>query len=198
LPLDEIITVSDSAIAEIILNVTASETMNIYETLGYEVISGISLCTYSPFIGGSSNPDAPTPPSATVPVETPQGDFQLYYPVVGPTDTITLRGPELDDRERLHYQRINRNSRGLSLQIYADPQWPKVKHLAIGVDLLTEAKAQDVLDFVTLTMGKEIGFRDWRNRSWKGIIDNPQNAIVRSGRNHWTIAIEFEAEIIES
>jgi len=197
LPLHEIITINDSAIAEIILNVTVSETMNIYETLGYEVISGISLCTYSPFIGGSSNPDAPTPPAATGPVETAQDDFQLYYPVVGPTDTITLRGPESDDRERLHYQRINRNSRGLSLQIYADPQWPKVKHLAIGVDLLTEAKAQDVLDFVTLTTGKEIGFRDWRNRSWKGIIDNPQNAIVRSGRNHWTIAIEFEAELTE-
>lgn len=193
----ENITVIDSAIVEVILNKVVTESISIGETLGYEVISGISLCTYSPFIGGSSDPDAPTPPSATAPTETPQGDFQLYYPVIGPTDTVTLRGPEPGDHERLHFQRIKSNSRGLSLHIYADPQWPKVKRLAIGVDVCTEAKAQEVLDFVTLTMGQEIGFRDWRNRSWKGIIDNPQNPVVRSSRGSWTIAIEFEAEMTE-
>ncbi|KKK61846.1 hypothetical protein LCGC14_3010230, partial [marine sediment metagenome] len=139
----------------------------------------------------------PTPPSVTAPTETAQGDFQLYFPVITPTNTVTLTGPERDDRDKLSFQRINQTSRGLFLYIYADPQWPKVKRLSLGISVCTEALAQEVLDFVKLTVGKEIGLRDWRNRSWSGIIDNPESAITRDSRNNWSIALEIEAELTE-
>lgn len=193
----ETITVTDSLDVEINVGKTITESIIVSETIAYELVSGISLCTYSPFIGGSSSADAPAAPDSAAPVETSQGNFQFYYPVVGPTDTLTLTGPETHDRDNLQFQRINRISRGLSLKVYADPQWPKIKKLSISANTCTEATAQEVLDFVKLTLGKEIGFRDWRNRNWKGVIDNPQNPITRDGRDTYTVAIEFEAELTE-
>jgi hypothetical protein len=197
LPASENITVTDSIDIEIILGRTITETITVTETLAYELVSGISLCTYHPFVGGSTITPHPTPPSTVAPTETPQGNFVFSYPVVGPTDTVTLVGPESDDRERLHVQRINRTSRGLTLHVYADPQWPKVKRLSLGVDVCSETKAQELIDFITLTVGQEVKLRDWHNRNWQGIITNPDAAVVRTKMNSWTVAIEFEAETTE-
>lgn len=188
------VTVTDSIDIEINVGRTITESIVVGETLRYEIVSNISLCTYSPFIGGSSNPDAPTPPSSSAPAESAQGDFELYYPVAAPTLTLTLTGPAPDDRESLRFQRVKRTSRGLALQIYADPQWPKVKRLVISVDVCTEEKAQEILDFMITTTGQEIGFRDWRNQIWQGIVTNPQNPVVRD-QGSWTVSIEFEAEL---
>lgn len=193
----EHITITETLDIEIIVTHAISETINVYDTIAYELVSETTLCTYNPFIGGSANPDAPTPPLVTSPTETSQGNFQFYYPVVTPTDTLTLTGPESDDTDKLQFQRINQVSRGLTLHVYADPQWPKVKRLNIGASTCTEATAQEVLDFVELTLGKEVGFRDWRDRNWKGIINNPESPITRDRRDTYTIAIEFEAELTE-
>jgi len=118
--------------------------------------------------------------------------IQLYWPVNVPTMTVTLRGPKLDNKDRLRFQRINRETRGGTLIVFADPIWPKVQQLTLEFVSLEEDEAQSLLMFIRATLGKEVGLRDWENRHWAGVIVSPDEPIIRNGRHNISTALEFE------
>lgn len=154
---------------------------------------------YTPFQGENTISSGFSPPSNVL--QDPQGDidtFSLYVPYLGtPTNQVTMRKPELDNRDRNSYTRVNNETRGGKLIVFADPDWPKVRTLAVTIVGLTEAKVDELQTFMEDTLGQEIGLTDWEGRLWKGFITNPNEPAVQDGRTRWTVTFEFEGEILE-
>lgn len=153
---------------------------------------------YTPFQGENTITSDFVAPRNTL--FDPQGDsdtFTFYTPFLGAiTSQITLRKPEMDNRDRNAYTRINQETRGGRLIIFSDPQWPHVRTVAATVTGLTESEVDSYQSFVLSTLGQEIGMTDWEGRVWKGVITTPDEVAVQDGRNAWTISLEFEGEIL--
>lgn len=145
------------------------------------------LCFYQPFIGTGTFPAAP--------ILVKQSSVTLFYPTVSPTLTVQIRAPEFGDRDRLLHDKINRDTRGGSLKIFADTTWPKLQILEMQFTGLKETEAQAVLDFFEDTLGLEVGFTDWEGRTWHGVIVSPDRELVRTKRNNVDISFEFEGEL---
>ncbi len=153
----------------------------------------IDLCRYSPNIGESTIAASPSPPPASITV-VKQNFITLSYPTVAPTHSVTIRAPEYGDNHRLNFDRINRESRGGSLQIFSDPTWPKQEILELQFTVLKESEAQAVIDFFYDTLGQEVKLVDWYGRTWHGFVTNPESPIVRSRRGVVDLSFEFEGE----
>lgn len=153
---------------------------------------------YAPFQGENTIPSVFVPPRDTL--QDPQGDtsnFSLYTPYLGvATSKVVLRKPELDNRDRNAYTRINEETRGGRLVVYSDPMWPHVRTLAVTIVGLSESDVDAMHDFMESTLGQEIGLTDWEGRLWKGIITNPNEAATQDGRDRWTVTFEFEGELL--
>ena len=155
----------------------------------------IDLCRYSPTIGGGTDPNAPTPPPATFGPITKESQVTLFFPTTSPTSTVTIRAPEYGDRQKLTFDRVNRESRGGTLEIFADPEWPKMEIIEASFTGLKEVESQAVLDFFALTLGLTIGFTDWHGRTWHGVIVTPDAQLIRARRGIVDMSFEFEGEV---
>jgi len=172
--------------------VSAGSTLGLHQTVNVVLVEGCVTRTYTPFVGSTDDPNAPAPPSTTVPTLERVEGVQLYWPLDAPTMTVTLRGPELDNKDRLRFQRINRETRGGTLVVFADLIWPKVQQLTLEFVGLEEDEAQSLLTFIGATLGKEVGLRDWENRHWAGVIISPDEPVMRNGPHNISTALEFE------
>jgi hypothetical protein len=154
---------------------------------------------YTPFQGENTITTTTIPPSNTL--QDPQGDtgnFSLYRPYLGVAiEEVILRKPEMDNRDRNAYTRVSEETRGGKLIVYADPDWPKVRTLAVTVVGLTETKVDELQTFMQATVGEEIGITDWEGRLWKGFITNPNEPATQDGKAMWTISFEFQGEILD-
>lgn len=155
---------------------------------------------YKPFQGENTASSNVTHPSNTL--QDPQGSltdkFSLYTPYLGvPTSKVTMRKPELDNRDRNAYTRINHETRGGKLIVYSDPDWPHIRTLAVTIVGLTESKVDELHSFMQDTVGQIIGLTDWEGRLWKGFIRNPNEPATQDGKKMWTITFEFEGEMLE-
>jgi len=170
-----------------------TDVLTINQSHSYELFRTQTLCTYSPFIGNTSSVD-PLPPRPTAPTIVNYDNVQLSYPVNAPTDTVTLRGPELGNKNRLHNQRINRETRGGTLIVFADPIWPKMETIILDFYALSETECQDTLDFVSTSLGKLIKVRDWEGQVWIGIIVTA-GPIIREVTNRLSLTIEIDSTL---
>jgi len=157
---------------------------------------------YTLFIGDNTIPNAPSPPPSVIPViqhDSSTTRFKLVYPGIGePTDTIILRAPELDNIDRYAVNRINRETRGGKLSIFADPNWPKVNTLAINFIGLKKTEIDAVLTFLYNYTGEEIRIIDWEGREWVGVIMTPNESATQDGKDNWAFTFEFEGVLVES
>lgn len=161
---------------------------------------------YAPYVGENTISDAPTPPSINepfVPNDPTTTRFKLVYPALAePTETVELRAPELDNIDRVAFNRISRETRGGKLTVFADPTWPKVQTVIVTFIGLTKTEVDDLLSFFVSHIGEEIGMQDWEGREWVGIITTPNEAAVQDGKSctgmGWTVTFEFEGVLIES
>lgn len=107
-------------------------------------------------------------------------------------ETIYLRNPEIDDRDRIAFNRINRETRGGELNVYTDPAWAKVNNLQYTIVAIKPDKIAALQAFMLKHIGKEIRLQDWTGTSWKGIITTPNEAATEDEEGYWTFAFEFE------
>lgn len=154
----------------------------------YQLIGPCTLKQYDPFIGFGAVITEPTP---TLGLAT----FTLTYPYVDPTTTLVLRSPAFGDRDQIGFTRINRQTRGGTLIVFADSIWPKTQTLQVEVSGLRQAQADDFLAFVGESLGKEIGLLDHENRQWRGLIMDPDTPIANPERGEYTISFQFEGEL---
>jgi hypothetical protein len=110
-------------------------------------------------------------------------------------DSVTLRNPELGNKDRLKFNRINRETRGGTLIVFADPMWPKVESLVLRFAGLKKAQADALLTFMQNHLGEEVGLLDWEQRYWRGVIVNPNDPVVEDSRGSYSASFEFEGEL---
>ena len=173
-----------------------TQDLSLRQSLVYELDARRSTQRYTPFIGSSDDP-AFTPPSATCPMPAAGiGECRLVYPATARpiTDSLVLRNPEFDNKDRLQFNRINRETRGGTLVVFADSDWPKMQTLVLTFHGLTQTQADAYLVFLSDHLGQEVGLVDWEGRYWKGIIVNPTDPVVNDSREVYTVTFEFEAE----
>lgn len=174
-------------------SIAATSAIAIQQAVRFAIERSSVTCEYSPFVGATTDPNAPEPPSVTLPTVSELTGVRLLYPVSGmPTNTVLLRSPNFGEIDRLSFDRINRETRGGTLQIFADPIWPKIETLLLTFSVLTRDEADELLAFMRVSLGKEIRLIDWENRAWTGVIVNPQDPIVEDRRNSFTASFEFE------
>lgn len=189
--------VSSGTYAGSTFNRTFPQSLGLHDAVSY-FVEGINvLCQYYPFVGSSDDPDAPEPPSLELPgpnldVTEP---FQLFYPVVDPEDYVTLRAPDLGNRDKLSMNRVNRRTRGGTLVIFADPQWPKTQTLELNFSVLHAEEAQALLTFLQTHLGQEIGLLDWEKRYWQGVVTDVTGVITQNGFDDYSATFTFEGEL---
>jgi hypothetical protein len=177
---------------------TATSVIPFSQAAAYTLILASTKCQYSPFIGSSSDPNAPTPPSTEIdgPMVGIQVPFQLVYPSTGAvTDAVSLSTPNLGNLDRLSFDRIQRETRGGTLIVYSDPNWPKIQTLVLSFSGLLNVEAQALLTFMDEYLGQEIGLIDWEHRFWRGVIITPEEPIVEDRFDSFTASFSFEGEL---
>jgi hypothetical protein len=108
-----------------------------------------------------------------------------------------LRNPELGNKDRLQFNRISRETRGGTLIVYADSIWPKIQVQVLTFTGLSKEQAAGLLTFMSVHLGREIGFVDWEHRLWRGVITNPNDAVVQDGRGcMYSASLEFEGALV--
>jgi hypothetical protein len=192
-----VLSLTDAAVVTVSRDLSASNTLDIGQSFTYWMVDGGALTQYRPFVGAGA-PGLPTPPKATLdgPVPGVTVPFQLLYPASGAVeDTITLRAPNLGNKDRLQFNRITRETRGGTLIVFADPIWPKIQTLVLQFSGLTQAESQGLLAFMEDHLGEEIGLIDWEHRYWRGVIVGVDDPAVQDGKHNYTMGFEFEGEL---
>jgi hypothetical protein len=108
------------------------------------------------------------------------------------TLSIELRNPELGNSEQFEWNRINKRSRGNELIIYRDSNWPKARKFVYNFSALTEIKKQQLLLFLSETIGQKINLLDYEGRSWDGIITTPNTQFNEQVTDSDSVTIQFE------
>jgi hypothetical protein len=175
----------------------AASALSLGQSATFSIVFGGVLQQYHPFVGEGAA-GSPTPPSVTVGLpEQTDIPFQLYYPAEGlVSDSVTLRAPNLGNKDRLSFNRIVRETRGGTLIVFADPIWPKVQTLVLTFSGLHNAQKQQLLAFLDAHLGQEIGLLDWEGRHWKGVIMTPTDPVVQDARDSFSASMEFEGELV--
>lgn len=146
------------------------------------------LCEYSPFVSGG-----PVPTELEGPADGVTARFALIYPAEGTaTDTIEMRPPNLGNKDRLAFDRINRESRGGTLIVFADPIWPKSQTMVLNFSALHREEAMDLMRFMQDHLGEEIKLTDWEQRVWRGVITTPDSPIIADRRDSYSASFEFD------
>ncbi len=154
----------------------------------------LDLCGYSPGIGAGTFTGVPTAPSPTPPTLVSRSLTTLTFPFTTPTNTLDLRNPDFDNVEQFEPRRINRRSRGGTLDVFRDETWPKTKRLIYTFSALKEQQIEDLLTFLQESLGKEVGILDFESRQWKGVILTPSAAFGQTGPDNGSFSASLEFE----
>ncbi len=179
-----------------------AENLNLGQSVAYYYITPCIDKQYHPFIGDSNVLAQPTAPDIDAPII--QGlpantRFQLLYPAAGGVvDSLTLRAPELDSHDRNAFNRVNRETRGGKLVVFADPIWPKVTTITCTFIGLTKSEISALQTFILSHIGEEIKIIDWEGCGWRGVVIKPNDTATCDGKNRWSIGFEFEGSRIEN
>lgn len=151
---------------------------------------------YAPYIGSSDDDDYD--PVSTTPPVLGDATLTLTHPRVSPTTTLELKNPEFGNDDSITWTRIDRQTLGGDRIIYSDPAWANFEAFRLTVRNIDEqchATIDDIVNFLNVSLGEEIGLLDWENRQWKGIISAPDSDITTEASGH-TVTIVFEGELV--
>ncbi len=168
------------------------------QSVTYTLETGSTRCQYTPFVGESTDSNAPDPPPAAIdgPMPGIEVPFQLLYPSIGlVTDSVALKTPNLGNKDRLAFNRVLRETRGGTLIVFADPIWPKVQTLVLSFSGLLRVEVYELQTFINDHLGLEIGLIDWEHRFWRGVIVNPAEPLIEDRFDSFTTSFDFEGEL---
>lgn len=196
-PVSNILSLTDVASVQISHAATViADTIAISQAVRFTIEHDTTRFEFSPFIGANSDPNAPTPPPATLPADSGITGFRLRFPSSGmfSDEWHPTRKPDFGNVHRFSQDRINRETRGGTLIVFADPIWPKTETLVLRFSALKKIDKDGLLDFMRDHLGQEIRLIDWENRAWTGIITNPNDPAIQDDRDSWTASFEFQGE----
>jgi len=173
--------------------------------LGHAILMQLrDICdtkAYRPLTSESTIPNQPSPPPETLtegPGTPAPARVLLAYPETGAAcSTVALRAPNMDNKDRQNFTRINRETAGGKLTVFADPTWPKKHTLLLSFTGLKIQDVEELTEFLLVSLGKKIALYDWEGRHWVGIITTPGDQIVEDGPQGFTATFEFQGEQVE-
>lgn len=121
----------------------------------------------------------------------------------GTKTKLSLRSPETDDKRRIGFSRVNRETRGGELNVFSDPVWPKVETLLFTIVAITDGKGNcpdtllDLFSFIQNNLGLEILLHDWEGISWRGVVITPNEVATEDRDGYWTFSFEFEGSPLD-
>lgn len=172
----------------------ASNQLDLRSVVSYVLVD---FCNYSPGVGAGSFDY--TPPSVISPTLVRRSTTVFTWPYTAPVLTLELRNPDFDNVEQFEFRRINRRTRGGTLDLYRDENWPKVQRLIYSFSWLCEEplkQRSDLFEFLERSIGQKIGVLDFESRQWRGVILTPSNAISEPRLNGFSVSLEFEGELV--
>lgn len=170
---------------------SVTSSLNLKSVVSY---INVNFCDYSPGIGDGSYDY--TPPSSIAPTLTRRSTTVLTWPYSSPILTVELRNPNFDNVEQFEARRINRRTKGGSLDFYRDESWPKIERLIYSFSVLSEIQRSNLFEFLERSIGQEIGILDFESRQWKGILLTPSSAISEPRKDGYDVSLEFEGELV--
>lgn len=178
---------------------TISDDLGIGHAFTGYILSDCVTKQYSPFQGASTvttdvlDDDLPYTQSPNL-----SDRFLLYYPARGHrTINVVLRAPELDNRDRNAYTRVIRETRGGTMHLYRDPNWPKVRTIVMTFIGLSKQNIDDIQSLFQNTLGQEVGITDWEGRQWAGVIVNPEEPATENSKGNWSISFSLEGNLLD-
>lgn len=180
----------------------ASSELNLTHSLGYQLTPKCCrIYSYAPLVEPNPltlNGEAIVPMKVLSPLDpfALQNTVSYTYPFVSPTLTLTLNAPEFGNKELNAQKRVLRPTRGGTLKNYKSKNWAKYTRLNLDFEILKEQDYLDLLNFLSTSLGDEIGFRDHEGRVWKGIITNPNTAISQVSTEIYNVSLQLEGSIV--
>ena len=196
-PVADTLVLGDLAQVSAVHNLSASDEIVLEQSVAFVDASKLLEWLYHPFIGAGAS--GLTPPPANLPYTPVTGVAAgtLIYPPTPPySDWLTLRSPDLGNKDRLQFNRV---SRGIPRRHAGRVRG---SHVAQGPDASADLQRSQgtggpfLLDFMAAHLGLEVGYVDWEQRLWTGIITNPTEAMVQDGIGMFTVGFEFEGELV--
>lgn len=131
------------------------------------------------------------------PIKTSNSIYSTYYGCTLSKDALSLTLPsaEFNNTLSLNVTRIQRESRGGTLQTKVDSIWPKYDTIHYVIEALSEDQRDDFLTFIDSTLGLEITLLDYNDKSWIGVITNPTTSALLPGCGY-TVEFDFEGDIV--
>lgn len=126
----------------------------------------------------------------TIPPDNPS--FTQGVKLSGVGDWTSPRSMNLDDIDRIQSDRINRESRGGTLLVFADALWPQTETLLYSVSAIKRPVAHELLDFLSDNLGTPVTLTTHEGHQWTGLVINPDTAVIEDQRGSFTVQLEFE------
>jgi hypothetical protein len=182
------LTFTQSVTSESRFSRSTSHTNILQQAVGFYVV-GSGKCSktkYSRFEGSGGGVGIPTQPLASnhIPV--------AFESVNGSPAPVFIRAPEMDDKHRMSFDRVNRETLGGELSVFRDTVWPTTKSMLFTVVGIKTTVFESLQSFLLATLGQEVLFHDWTGVTWRGIVTNPEETATEDRDGYWTVAFEFE------
>ena len=183
-PVTSDLVINHTAINDGIYPRSVSNTLNIQDVVSYLILD---FCNYG--LGVGAGADAPP---AVAPTLVAGANVVFTYPYSTPVLTLPLRRPNFDNVTQLEYRKINRRSRGGTLQIFRDTAWPSAERLILTFSALKQEEITNLFTFLKASLGKEIGYLDHESRQWRGVILTPSAQMSEESREGFSASVEIE------
>ena len=105
--------------------------------------------------------------------------------------------PNFGNDDVLNFTRIDRTTRGNDRKIFSDPKWAKFERLTFSMSGNTAectAGIDEIIDFLNISLMKEIGLTDWEGRTWAGFIVAPDTEVSETPQG-FQLQLVFEGEL---
>lgn len=166
------------------LNRAQSQPFGLLDSAAYYYDGRCARSRYSRFEGSGLSGLIPVKPYTQ---KTPVS----FESLTGPKQMVPVRTPEGDNKHRLGFDRVNRETSGGELEVYRDPSWVPTETLLFTIIGIKTATFSTLKTFMYSTLGTEILFNDWLGATWAGVITNPDEPATEDLDGYWTLAFEF-------
>lgn len=177
-------------------NVPATTAISLQQAATFVLESSDVLCDYTPFVGASTDPNAPTPPSSTYDAAVNPVAYRLRWTDGMTNDDVALPRPSLGNKDRIAGQRFNNETRGGYLVVHGERDAPRVETLVLTFTRLKPAEVTALRNFMLNHLGKLITYVDHEDRHWSGVIVQPGDSFVEDRRGSFTASFEFQGSLV--
>jgi hypothetical protein len=150
---------------------------------------------YTPFVGDTPDPDFPAISEIPPTLGTGTLRFELSIPPA-PLTSITLKNPEFSNADELRFTRLDRRTRGGDRKLFSDQDWGTVQTLRLRVARLCDKDADEIINFLNVSNGRQVTLFDWEGRQWPGLILNASTEVFTDENDTTTFDIVFEGQAV--